>query len=150
MRDIPAKFVGIVLAVILCILVPFQIIVANNESTNRRLIVDYMRDYIDSIIDGRVNSDADRKAFEAKLASYGLILDYDIVRYSRSVNPDPKTKGSYYVTYVEMDDTTTFNKSDKVELHVYQLSGSTTGTLAHRLTGIFIGDFDVTITARVR
>ena len=150
MNDTPGKFVGLILAIILSILVPFQIIVVNDEMNNRRLIVEDMRDYIDSIIDGRLNSDADRKSFETKLASYGMILDYDVTRYSRTVNPDPLSGDSYYVTYIEMDDTTTFNKGDKVTLHVYQISGTTTGNLAHRLTGLFIRDFDVSITARVR
>lgn len=150
MRDLPGKFVGIILAVILCTVVPFQIIVAEEEMINRRLIVEDMRDYVDAIIDGRVNSDADRKAFESKLASYGLLLDYEIIRYSRSVNPDPLSGDSYYVTYIQMDDITTFNKGDKIELHVYQLSGSTTGNIARRLTGMFMRNFDVRITARVR
>lgn len=151
MNDIPGKIIGILLAFVLCVIMPFINVVVEDEMVNRRLITEDIADFIDSITDGRVMSTADVKAFEAKLASYGILLDYDVTRYARTVNPDPLNSDSnYYVTYVEMTDNEHYNKGDKVSVHVYQVSSSGTETLARKLSGLFIRDFDVTITARVR
>lgn len=150
MNDIPGKFLGIILVAALCIMMPFVNVTINEEIDARHLIIEDMSDYIDSITDGRVNSDADQKAFEAKLASYGMVLDYEVTRQARTVNPDPFSQDDYYVSYVEMDDTTHFEKGDKVTVHVWQVSGTTTGNIARRIAGIFSRDLDFTITARVR
>lgn len=151
MNDIPGKIIGILLAFVLCVIMPFINVVVQDEMVNRRLVTEDIASFIDSITDGRVMSEADVKAFEAKLSSYGVLLDYDVTRYARSVNPDPASPSSdYYVTYVEMPNNKTYNKGDKVSIHVYQVSSSGTENLAQKLSGLFIRDFDVTITARVR
>lgn len=148
--DIPGKVVGILLAFVLCIIFPFVIISTEEEMISRRLIVEEVSSFIDSVIDGRVITDAELRELNASLAAHGMLLDYDIHRYVRSVNPDPTKEEGYLVSYIERDDNMKYDKGDKVSIHVYEVSHAATSTLSHKLTGLYMRDFDLTITARVR
>lgn len=150
MHDIPGKVIGLVLAVILCCIMPFVIITTEQEMVNRRLLVEDVSNFIDTVVDGRMVSDAELREFNANMAKYGAIYDYEIHHYKRSVNPDPVTGNTYTVSFVEVDDWKNYEKGDKISVHIWELSPSSTTRLSHRLTGLFVRDFDLTITARIR
>ena len=148
-NDLPGKIFGIIMGFILCVVMPFVNTASSQEMDNRRLVIEDVSDFLDSVCDGRVISEAEISALNARLSSYGMILDYDIHRYARTVNPD-YTGHDYVVDYVEVDDITTYNKGDKIIIHVYEVSNSSTISLSRKMVGLFVSDFDLTIAARVR
>lgn len=149
-NDLPGKFIGIVLAFVLTVIMPFVTVQVENEMMDRRMIINNVTDFIDEVIDSRNITDAMIDELNVSLASYGVTVNYEISRYARSVNADPITDSNYYVTYLPQEDTTTFNKGDKISVRVYTVGYSSSGALAHKLTGMFVKDLDETITARVR
>lgn len=151
MHDIPGKFIGLILAFVLTVIMPFVTVTVENEMVDRRLIINDVTNFIDEVVDSRQVTDAMLDELNVNLASYGMTVDYEITRYARSVNADPlKSNADYYVTYVPQDDYRTFNKGDKISVHIYTVGYSSTETLSHRLTGMFVKDLEETITARIR
>ncbi len=150
-NDIPGKIIGLLLAFVLTVVMPFVTVTVENEMVDRRLIITDVTNFIDEVVDSRNITDGMIDELNVNLAQYGMTVDYEITHYARSVNVDPATTGdNYYVTYVKADDTTTYEKGDKISVHVFVRSYSATEALAHKLTGMFVKDFDTTLTARVR
>lgn len=148
-KDIPGKFIGILVAFVLCIVAPFVNTTVSNEMVDRRSIINDVTNFIDEVVDSRTITDAMLDELNVNLASHGMSVDYEITHYARSVDPDPTKDGDYYITYLERDDYN-FAKGDKIAVRVYITSYSTTQSLAHKLAGIFVKDLDETITARIR
>ena len=150
MHDLAGKICGIILAFVLVIIMPFVNVAVENEMLDRRLIINEITTFIDGVVDSRQITDSMINELNVSLAKYGISVDYDITRYARSVNNDPLSDGDYYVTYMQVDDNTTYRKGDKISVHVYSIGYSGSISLAHRLSGIFTGDLDVILTARIR
>lgn len=148
--DIPGKLIGLILAFVLVILMPFVTVTVENEMLDRRLIVTDVTNFIDEVIDSRNITDAMIDELNVNLAKYGMSVDYEIIHYGRSVNVDPTSSDDYFVTYVKKDDIRNYSKGDKISIHVYTTSYSASEYLAHKVTGMFVKDLDVTITARIR
>lgn len=149
-NDIPGKILGIILAFVLAIIVPFVTVTVSNEMLDRRLIITDVTNFIDEVVDSRNVTDGMIDELNVKLSQYGMSVDYEITRYKRSVNVDPKNKGDYAVTYIKDEVTATYNKGDKISVRVYTTSYSATEALSHKITGMFVKDLDTTITARIR
>ena len=149
-NDLPGKFIGIIIAFILTIVMPFVNISVEDELINRRLIVTDICSFIDEVVDSRSITDAMLKDLNVSLAQYGSTVDYEITRYVKSVNVDPTSTADFYVSYIQNDDTTLFNKGDKISVRVFTHGYSASGYLAHKLTGVFIPNLNTTITARIR
>lgn len=148
--DLPGKFLGVILAFILVIVAPFVNTVVTSEMIDRRMIITDVCSFIDSVVDSREVTDAAVDELNIKLGSYGVICSYDVTRLARDVNPDPLGTGTAYVTFTQVDDNKNYNQGDKIQVHVYTVSTSTTHAVAQRIASIFIPDLDATITARVR
>lgn len=149
-HDLPGKFIGLLIAFVLVVIMPFVTVTVENEMLDRRLIIDDVCNFIDEVVDSRQVTDEMLEELNVNLASYGVTVDYKISHYARTVNPDPLSGDDYYATYVLQDDYKTFAKGDKISVRVYAIGYSTTEALAHRITGLFVKDLDKTITARIR
>lgn len=148
-HDLPGKFIGLLLAFVLCILAPFVALTVESEMLDNRMMVMDITEFIDGVVDSRQLTDSMISELNVKLASYGKTVDYDITRYARSIDADPVNPGDYYVSFIEQADYD-FVKGDKICIHAYVTGYSTAETLAHKMSGIFIKDLDVTFTARIR
>lgn len=149
-NDIAGNFIGVLLAFALTVIMPFTIVAVETDMMERRLVVNNVSEFIDGVVDSRVVSDSELESLNLELASYGMTLDYEIKRYAQSADPDPTREGSYTTTYMLQDDNRHYEQGDKISVHVESIGYSSTISLARRLTGVFIKDFDVTLTARVR
>ena len=87
-NDIPGKIIGLLLAFVLTVIMPFVTVTVENEMLDRRLIIDDVSNFIDEVIDSRNVTDAMINELNVNLASYGVTVDYDITHYARSVNSD--------------------------------------------------------------
>lgn len=152
-NDLPGKFLGIAIAFILVVVAPFVNTTIEDEMVNRRLIINDVTNFIDEVVDSRTITDGMIDELNVNLASHGMAVDYEITHYARSVDPDPTADGEYYITYLEQDPVDgeyNFAKGDKISVRVYVVGYSTTESLSHKLTGMFVKDLDETITARIR
>lgn len=152
--DIPGKFIGLLIAFVLTVIMPFVTVSVHNEMSDRRLIISDVCDFIDQVVDSRTVDEAMIRDLNLSLASYGVTVDYEIHWYSRTINPDPLNKGQYVTTYIENHDASyenmKFQKGDKIAVHFYTVGYSSSTAVARNITGLFIGDLDRTITARIR
>lgn len=150
MHDIPGKIIGILIAFALLIVAPFVVTVTTTEMIDRRAAFMCMCDFVDGVIDSRQITENELREFHAELQSYGMTMDYTIIREVRSVDPDPLNPGNYVRTYIPTDDNMNYNQGDHIILHVKSLGYSSSTSLAHSIAGMYIKPFDETIVARIR
>lgn len=151
MRDLAGKFVGLLVAVALTIIMPFVSTTVESSMLDRREVVMAVTSFIDEVVDSRHITDAMLSELNTTISAQGALVDYEIEHYCRSVDPDPLKDGNYYVTYVkDIDNSRTYNKGDKISVHFYTTGYSATETISHKLAGLFIPKLDETITARIR
>lgn len=151
MKDIPGKFIGLLVAVALMIIMPFVSVTVESSMIDRREIIIAVTNFIDEVVDSRNITDAMIAELNTNLASHGMLVDYEIEHYCRSVDPDPLHEGHYYITYVkDVGNSHKYVKGDKISVHVYSTSYSAAETISHKLSGLFIPKLDETITARIR
>lgn len=151
MRDIPGKLIGIFVAVALMIVMPFVTVTVESGMIDRREIIMAVTDFIDEVVDSRNITDAMLSELNTSISSHGILVDYEIEHYCRSVDPDPLSAGDYYTTFVkDITNSREFQKGDKISVHVYSTGYSAAETISHKLAGLFIPKLDETLTARIR
>ena len=101
MRDIPGKLLGIFVAVALMIVMPFVTVTVESGMIDRREIIMAVTDFIDEVVDSRNITDAMLSELNTSISSHGILVDYEIEHYCRSVDPDPLSEGDYYTTFVK-------------------------------------------------
>lgn len=148
--DIIGKFLGLALTFVLLIVAPFVERSAQKEALDSKAIVSDINNFIDEVVDSRMITDNMLKQLNSKLASYSILVDYEIIREKRAVNPDPKNPGEYYSSLIVVDDNMTYEQGDHITVHVYKIGNSSTSVVSARLAQIFIPEFDYKFSARVR
>lgn len=149
-NDFPGKVLGIIIAFVLTVIVPFINTTVEQEMLDRRSIVMDVCNFMDEVVDSRQISDSMVRELNTRISSYGMTVDYTITHYRQSVNPDPVKAGEYYSNYVVVDNTEEWQRGDRIEVHVYTLGYSTAESMAHKITGMFISDLDRTFVSRIR
>ncbi|MCM1215121.1 MAG: hypothetical protein NC548_11445 [Lachnospiraceae bacterium] len=149
-NDLPGKFIGILIAFFLAVVVPFVNTTVEQEMLDRRSIIMDITNFIDEVVDSRQITDAAIRELNTSLASYGTSVDYTITHYRRTVNPDPMQAGHYYTNYIIVDETEDWEKGDRISVTVQSIGYSTTESIAHKLVGMFVPDLDRTLAARIR
>lgn len=149
-KDLPGKFIGVLLAFALTVIGPFVNTTVEQELLDRRSIVRDVSNFIDEVVDSRQVTEAMLRELNTNIASYGTSVQYEITHHRRTVNPDPLNPDDYYTNYVIVDNTEPWLKGDRISVHFYSVSYSTTETISHKIAGIFVPTLDRTITARIR
>ena len=149
-KDIPGKFIGLLLAFALTVLVPFVNTTVEQELLDRRSIIMDVTNFMDEVVDSRKITDAMLSELNTNIASYGTSCTYTITHYRRTINPDPVKPGSYYPSYVVVDDNEPWQKGDRISVRVESVSYSTTETISHRIAGLFVPELNRTLVARIR
>ena len=149
MNDLPGKLIGLAIAFALLVGAPFVCATVESEMLDRRHVVIDVCNFIDEVVDSRQITDSMIDELNVNLASYGMQVNYEVVRYARNVDSDPLKSGGYYVSYVPVNDWD-FEKGDKISVHVWVTGYSTAEGLSHKISGMYVKQFDETFTARVR
>lgn len=150
MHDLPGKFIGIIIAFVLAVVVPFVNTTVQQEMLDRRSAVMDVTNFIDEVVDSRQITDAAVRELNSSLASYGTSFDYEVTHYRRTVNPDPMKSGSYYTNYIVVDSEQEWERGDRISVRLFTIGHSTTETISHKLSGLFVPELDRTIAARIR
>lgn len=149
-HDLPGKFIGLLIAFICSVVMPFVNTTVELEMLDRRSIITDVTNFMDEVVDSRQITESMLRELNTSLASYGVNVDYEIQHLKRDVNPDPINPGGYYTNYVPVGDSIPWEKGDRISVHVRTIGYSTTQYLAHKLVGLFVGELDRTIVARIR
>lgn len=151
-NDIPGKFIGLILAFLLVVVAPFVNTTVDTTMTERRQIINDVTNFMDEVVDTRQINDAMLKEFNANLSSHGAIVNYEIIHLRRSVNADPANPGSFYTSYFEVPeaDNVFWQQGDRIQVHIWIIGYTPTQEIAHKLVNLFVSDFDITLTARIR
>ena len=116
-NDLPGKFIGLLMAFVLTVVMPFVNTTVETEMLDRRSIIQDVTNFMDEVVDSRQINDAMLQELNTKLASYGVIVDYEITHLRRTVNPDPTEQGKPYTSYYEVEDDE-WKKSDRIAVHL--------------------------------
>ena len=150
MTDIFGRVFGVILAFILLFIAPFTMVTLSQEMVARRTILNEMQSFIDETIDSRQVTDQQLEDFYLGISGLGSIVDVEISRYVRTVDPDPVEEGEIYVTYVYSEDNRTYNQGDKVSVRVHAIGYTGTQKFLRAITGLFLPQIDYTLAGRVR
>lgn len=150
MTDIFGRVFGVILAFILLFIAPFTMVTLSQEMVARRTILNEMQSFIDETIDSRQVTDQQLEDFYLGISGLGPIVDVEISRYVRTVDPDPVEEGEIYVTYVYSEDNRTYNQGDKVSVRVHAIGYTGTQKFLRVITGLFLPQIDYTLAGRVR
>ena len=150
MTDIFGRVFGVILAFILLFIAPFTMVTLSQEMVARRTILNEMQSFIDETIDSRQVTDQQLEDFYLGISGLGPIVDVEISRYVRKVDPYPVEEGEIYVTYVYSEDNRTYNQGDKVSVRVHAIGYTGTQKFLRAITGLFLPQIDYTLAGRVR
>lgn len=164
MKDIPGKFVGLFLAFFLCVIGPVVNINSQQEMLMRRQILSEMSNFIDEVVDARAIYPSMRKELVTRLNSYGVAVNFKIVKEQRSIDASIVTtgntesvEGTAVTSYIPVplnglsdSDTIYFSSGDRVGIEVVGLSYTGIQNVTHSLSGLFLPKVDYRLYARVR
>ena len=165
MKDIPGKFLGLLLAFFLCVIAPLVNIVTQQDMLTRRQIVTEMSNFIDEVIDSRAYYPTMRKELITRLNSYGVTVTFKVIKEQRSVDASvvssssglDAVEGSADVSFVTVpledlgeNDVIHFETGDRVGIEVMSMSYSGIQYIVHELAGVFLPKFEYRLYARVR
>lgn len=150
MTDIIGKMLAILIAFGLLVIFPFAAITINQDMKVRMVVENEMQRAIDEIIDSRQYSASQAEDLNLSLAGLGPIFDVEVKRYIRTIDPDPDHEGKTYVSYILSEDNTTFDRGDKVVVHVKALGYTGQQRVLYLLVHFMLPTIDTQIAGRVR
>lgn len=137
------------MAFILSVLTPYTVTVMVDDMVARRAIINEVSMFIDEVIDTGEVSDTLLTDFQLGCNSHGPIIQIEIVRYVKTIDPDP-INGGTYTTYVVADDITHYNQGDHIQVTVKTIGYSGTQRMVMSTVGIMLPKFECTLAGRVR
>lgn len=140
-----------ILGVLLCFLMILAMIanvIVSDQVQARRSIVAEVTNFVDEVTDTGVLDDARLSDLYLGCSAYGPVVDVQVTRYVRIVNPDGV--GSVYITYVASEELSTWNKGDLVKVSVQEVGPSGLSGFLYRVFNMSIAPVDFTLSGRVR
>lgn len=150
MSDIFSKIVGVILAFILSVLTPYTINTMVDDMVARRSIINEMSMFIDEVIDTGKITDQQMADFQLGCNSYGPVVQIEVRRYVKTIDPDPANPGGTYTTYVMSDDNTKYNQGDHIQVTVSTIGYTGAQRLVMATVGMLTPKFECTLAGRVR
>ena len=83
-------------------------------------------------------------------SAYGPLVDVQILRYAKVVNPDPKSPGDTYMTYVGSDDIYHWNQGDLLKVKVTEVGPTGLASFLYSVFGLNMAPVDFTLAGRIR
>lgn len=154
MHDIPGKLLWLIVLFVV-IIGFFGITTTEVTMLDKRSLYTDMCDFVDSVVDSRMVTSSEIKEFEARIASYGFSVDYEI-QYLRRVDTPVDSGGSLTNTFKtvwvdadwEVDEE--LSKGDKIVVHVWALGNTRTQNMLTAVSSLWVKPFDETVPARIR
>lgn len=149
MTNIVSKMMAVLLVFILVVEMLCFVMVSEQITATRSIVAD-VTNFIDEVTDTGV---ADKKSVaDLYLAcdSHGPLLDVQILRLKKVVNPDPKHLGKTVVTYVGDDNIYEWNQGDSCKVVVKQVGATGMEYFAYSTFGFTLAPVNFTLAGRIR
>ncbi len=148
MSDFLNRLIGLFLVFILLVLAPLTIHSLSTDLTIKRSILNEITNFIDKVTDTAQVTEAQQTDFYIGCSSYGAIVDVQIKRYIRIVNPDGM--GGTYTSYALTDNILHFNQGDIVQVEVKAIDYTGAQKLMWYFNKIFTPKLEFTLAGMVR
>lgn len=151
-----SRLMAIFLAFFLCVAAPFSLAVLSDNITARYLVMEDCVNFIDDVSDTRILSKEKLSQFYLDTSSHGMMIDVEVSKYQRVVEPDINASGKLVDTYVYQACEPTsgisvnFETGDKIVVHVKPIGYTASQRIVMSTIGRILPDFDYTFPKRVR
>jgi len=143
------KILGVILCFILIVLMLCNVMVSDQVQA-RRSIVAEVTNFVDEVTDTGVLTEKHAADLYLACSAYGPVCDVQILRFAKVVNPDPKSPGNTYITYVGADDIYTWNEGDLVRVKVTEVGMTGMANFLYNALGLTMAPVDFSLAGRVR
>ena len=143
------KILGVVLCFILIIIMLVNVMVSDQLQA-RRSIVAEVTNFVDEVTDTAVLDEKHVADLYLACSAYGPLVDVQILRYAKVVNPDPKNPGDTYMTYVGSDDIYSWNQGDLLKVKVTEVGPTGLASFLYSVFGLNMAPVDFTLAGRIR
>lgn len=143
------KILGVILCLILIVIMISNVMISD-QVIARRSIVAEVTNFLDEVTDTGV---LDKKAVAdlyLACSAYGPLVDVQVLRYVKVVNPDPRNAGETYLTYVASDDIYSWNQGDIVKVKVKEIGPTGMSRFLYNTFGMSLSPVDFTLAGRIR
>lgn len=143
------KILGVVLCFLLTILMLSSVMVSDQVQA-RRSIVAEVTNFIDEVTDTGVLDEKHVADLYLGCSAYGPVVDVQVLRYVKVVNPDPQHPGETYTTYVGSENIYQWNQGDLIKVKVVEVGPSGLTTFLYRVFGLSMAPVDFSLAGRIR
>lgn len=113
-------------------------------------IVAEVTNFVDEVTDTAVLDEKHVADLYLACSAYGPLVDVQILRYAKVVNPDPKNPGDTYMTYVGSDDIYSWNQGDLLKVKVTEVGPTGLASFLYSVFGLNMAPVDFTLAGRIR
>ena len=106
--------------------------------------------FVDEVTDTAVLDEKHVADLYLACSAYGPLVDVQILRYAKVVNPDPKSPGDTYMTYVGSDDIYHWNQGDLLKVKVTEVGPTGLASFLYSVFGLNMAPVDFTLAGRIR
>lgn len=149
MTGVISKILGVILVFFMALSMVANAVVSEQLQA-RRSIVSEVTNFIDETTDTGGFDDARLADFYLGCNAYGPLVDVQITRYVKVVNPDPVNAGQTLTTYIVSTDITTWNKGDIIKVSVEEVGPTGFASFLYRMFHISLAPVEFSLSGRVR
>lgn len=143
------KMLGVILCFFMIVLMLSNVMVSDQVQA-RRSIVAEVTNFVDEVTDTAVLDEKHVADLYLACSAYGPLVDVQILRYVKVVNPDPKSPGDTYMTYVASEDIYKWNQGDLLRVKVKEVGPTGLSSFLYRVFGLYMAPVDFTLAGRIR
>jgi hypothetical protein len=116
----------------------------------RRSIIAEVTNFVDEVTDASTLDQRHAADFYLACSAYGPVVDVQILRYVRVVNPDPKHPGETYTTYVASEDIYHWNQGDILKVKIIEIGATGISRFIYNTLGLLLAPIDFSLAGRIR
>lgn len=148
--SIPGIVLAIAMYVMNFIIFPFYVIGCHSYIQSWHSMLNETRDFVDEVIDTREITDVMMEDFNFALSSHDVVYSATILRYVKTVNPDPNRVGETITSYTVVDDTKTYMTGDRITVICEPVTVGAYQSITRMLLHLPLDEQKVEKTARIR
>lgn len=149
MNGFISKILGVVMCFVMIVMMLANVMVSDQVQARRSIVAD-VTNFIDEITDTGVLDEKHLADLYLACSTYGPVVDVQVLRYVRVVNPDPKNPGDTYTTYVGSDNIYQWNKGDLIKVKVTEVGPTGLASFLYNVFGLTMAPVDFSLAGRIR
>lgn len=151
MTDLAGKLLAIGMAVFI-MLEMYSFAIIADEVESKKMIGNEVEMFIDEVTDSRIITEDMLADLYLAVSGQGFIVDVNVSRAVRVVDPDPKKPGTdaTIISFIYSENTKQFNQGDKVKVTVNSIGYTGVHKFVHSTVGILLPNLELSRAGRVR